>query len=85
MFSYIFFDGEIKEKTAQAYTFWSMHPLFHYQPLCCIQATVHKLAINRNPVVQQSEAYSTFKAFKFENKNKNKTKNPQTQTPNQYK
>jgi hypothetical protein len=46
----------------------------------------------RNPVVQRSEAYSTFKAFKFEEEKKqkkkkpqNKTKRPQTQSRNQYK
>lgn len=30
----------------------------------------------RNPVVQRSEAYSTFKAFKFEEEKKQKKKNP---------
>ena len=59
-----------------------MHPLFHDQPLCRIQATVHKLAINRNPAVQQSEAYSTFKAFKFGKKIFfNKTKEPSNPNP----
>lgn len=66
-----------------------MHPLFHDQPLCCNQATLHKLAVTRNPAVQQSEAYSTFKAFKFGKKKKKafliKPKNSQTQTPNQQK
>ena len=75
---------------ARVHAFRSMHPLFHDQPLCCIQATLHKLAVTRNPAVQQSEAYSTFKAFKFGKKKKRdafliKPKNSQTQTPNQQK
>ena len=64
-----------------------MHPLFHDQPLCCIQATLYKLAVNRNSAVQQPEAYSTFKAFKFGGKSGFliKLKNSQTQICNQQK
>lgn len=72
---------------ARAHIFRSMHPLFHDQPPCCNQATLHKLAVTRNPAVQQSEAYSTFKAFKFGKKKKksffNRTKelsNPNPQS-----
>lgn len=52
-----------------------MHPSFHDQLLCHIQATVHKLVINLNPTGEQSKGYSTFKAFKLGEENHfNKTK-----------
>lgn len=60
----IFFDGQMKEKLHEPQIL-IMHPLFHDQPLSRIQATVHNPAIGCNPAVQWSEAYSTFKAFKF--------------------
>ena len=67
---------------ARAHIFRSMHPLFHDQPPCCNQATLHKLAVTRNPAVQQSEAYSTFKAFKLGGENHfNKTKDPLKHKP----
>lgn len=59
-----------------------MHPLFHDQLLCHVQATVYKLAINLNPTGQQSKAYSTFKAFKLGEENYfNKTKDPLKSKP----
>lgn len=68
LLSTIFTEGE-KEKR-QHPTVWSMHPLFCDQPLGRAQATVHKPALDLGPAAQQSEAHSTFKAFKFGKKEK---------------
>lgn len=44
--SYYFLWWRDEGRSTQAHVFWSMRPLFHYQPPCHIQATAHKLATN---------------------------------------
>lgn len=44
--SYNFLWWRDEGRGTEAHVFWSMRPLFHYQPPCRIQATAHKLATN---------------------------------------